>query len=478
MLKNQSESTETHSLLPVDKQKEEHNNVLKEVKNVSNAFIVSSCIGAISDSMIFILSVAFAYTLPGSSSNMITLMVFLQSLAQIIGISLSAYLSDIIGFDKSSIITSTILLISQIIQSTSFNITQFIIGNTLLGFAKNDIEIFSIGWIGKLLPYNTAQYYTAYFYSLITVFMLIGLCTGGLLSTYINYRIIYIVSTIIIFFRWIYILIKIRNKQKNLIKKQLKFISYYLSLKQQHINNDNDDEKVIDKKFDENDCFPLCLEEIYKDKPFDNNELEIRERGIIYWTEMIFNIIQFSAATCNYDIAGPFFIVYMMETWNLSPLTSVTQIISNALAFTVISFIAPKLFENMSILKMYFISLPLQICVLIILIFLLPSVKKSDIYLFWIYGVLGATLFGLIFLIVELIILKLQPKRHTGKISGIKTVLRYIIVAIFATLIAYTWNIGNKHFWFWYIQGSVFILSIISTVLAIFTRIFFINNKK
>eukprot|EP01084_Bolivina_argentea_P210677 358498_1 len=229
--------------LPTTNKEEEHNNVLQETKKVANAFLISSFIGCISETMMLTTYILFAETM-NNTSSVISLMVFLQSIGQIIGILITSYFSDKFGFDTLSIFTSTTLLIAVIVQSTSYNIIQFIFAVFLKGLVMDDIEILALGFFGTLLPINDAAVYTGLFYSLTAVASISGFIFSGLLIIFLNYRFIFIISTVIIFGRWIYILIRIRNQQNSLIKKQLQFMPYYS-------NN----------QIDENDVFPLCLEQ-------------------------------------------------------------------------------------------------------------------------------------------------------------------------------------------------------------------------
>ena len=92
------DQSEVYTLLPINKE-DEHNDVAQETKDIAHAFIISSCIGYISDIMIMISYIIFAISL-NNTSEILSIMVFLQSFGQIIGILLITYFSNKFGYDN------------------------------------------------------------------------------------------------------------------------------------------------------------------------------------------------------------------------------------------------------------------------------------------------------------------------------------------------------------------------------------------
>ena len=109
--------------------------------------------GWLSEAILLTLYISFAKTLDGATDDLITLMVSCQSVSQIVGILCSSFLADKYGFDRLSIITSTVLLSGVVIQASSFSSSLFIVGTTLKGLAMDDIDVLSTGFFGIYLYY-------------------------------------------------------------------------------------------------------------------------------------------------------------------------------------------------------------------------------------------------------------------------------------------------------------------------------------
>ena len=155
--------------MSLQEDKKEHNKILRETQSVATAFVISATVGWISEAIMLTLYISFAKTFDDTTDNDITMMVACQSVGQIIGILCSAFFADKYGFDRLCVITSTVLLLSVIIQTSTISISIFIVGTFLKGLAMDDIEVLSNGFYGKLLPYNSATRYTSYHYVLTTL---------------------------------------------------------------------------------------------------------------------------------------------------------------------------------------------------------------------------------------------------------------------------------------------------------------------
>eukprot|EP01084_Bolivina_argentea_P101167 181430_1 len=449
----------------VDPRSKEHENVLQETKKVSNYFVISSSIGFFSESMMLVTWILFAKSMHDSTDNIITLLVFLQSILQIVGILFTSYLSDKYGFDKITIYTSTILLVSAFLHSVSYSIIILGIGVALKALVMDDIEVLSLGFFGKLLPYNDAAIVTGNWYALTTITFLAGIITGGIISTYsiLSNRLVFIISSIIIFFRWIYIFIHIRNTQKVLINKQLAFIGYYLDqMKQINIAIDHNQLTECQKTW-----FPLCLEQIRAQNETDTYTAAVSDgdntNGI--GLELVMNIIQFSFVTCFEIVTFQFIAMYMNDRFNSSMFSTQSQLAVGVVMFALVSFILPEYTSiiNVDLFKKYLITFPLFIIVICVFIFAVPLTDYKHHWLYWIWWIILGVVMGVLWYINEITILELQPKLHTGKINGIKTAIRYIMVGVLSSLIVYYWNSGEEHMWFAYFQAIAYSIAALDT---------------
>ena len=223
--------------------------------------------------------------------------------------------------------------------------------------------------IGKLLPYETAAQFTAYYYALTTLSLNLGYIVGGVVSLYLGYRIAFIVAAGIIFGRWIFVLIEIRKRQKPLVAKQMEFVAYYQSLKQQDL-------------LVENECFPLCLEAMKNLEPGSNSN-----RTFVFWTEFALNLVQFGAMWGADLMHDQFLIPYMSESASFEdvPLLWVLSMMMVLnVVFVTMSFSVPSLIQGLGLLRQYMLAVPLEAYSLLLFFRLFPSVSRSQLYLYWI----------------------------------------------------------------------------------------------
>eukprot|EP01083_Nonionella_stella_P090861 253933_1 len=461
-------SNDLNPLLPHanSEREKEHSKVLEDTEKVSNAFIVSSSIGFFGESMMLSTWILFAQTMDGCTYESIAVLVFLQSILQIVGVLFSSFLADKYSFDTITIFTSTLLLISVLVHSVSFSIVTLGIGVCLKAFVMDDIEVLSLGFIGKLLPFDTAAVHTGNWYAFTTITYLLGIIAGGLLSSYsfLSYRLVMIIASVIVFLRWIYILLKIRNTQNALTQKQLQFIEYY-SAQPQPQKREEEDLSSVEKTW-----FPLCLERIRATNTSYNVVMEDAGNPVRKWLELTLNLTQFGFISCYVNVTFQFLALYMLDRFGLSVFLTTTQIIAAAISFGVLSFIMPDYVKQLSLAKKYALALPFYVIIIAMFMFAIPLTEKKYIYLLWVWLFILGTCLGALFVISELCILELQPKQHTGKINGIKTAIRFAVAAVVAALIAYFWNYGDEYIVFCYFQGIVYIVALVVNIMLMSIR--------
>jgi len=462
MLHCEVSEEESRLLLPTAdrsaEQKEKHSQILRETEKVARAFVISSTLGWLTEGMLLTLYILFAKTLHGSTADLITLMVATQSVSQIAGILSSFFLADKYGFDRLSIVTSTVLLCGVVIQASSMSIWPFIVGTALKGLTMDDIDVLSTGFFGKLLPFNSAARYTACYYAMTTIGMQLGYVIGGAASIYLGYRLAFVVAAGIIFCRWLFILISIRDQQKPLVAKQMEFVAHYREL------------KAADNLV-EHDCFPLCLESIKEseaDLPEDNPH-----SNFAFYSEFALNLLQFGAVWGADLLVDQFIIAYFAESAEFQTVSRwliVSMMMVLNTSFTSASFAMPSLIQNLDILRQYLLAVPLQMSEMLLFFFLFPAISRSQLFLFWIYFAIDGVVRAALGLTVELTVLELQPAGHAGKAAAARTLLRNGVAAISASSISALWQ-KDDHIWYWYCQGLLMVLSMSCTVVLIGMRL-------
>eukprot|EP01084_Bolivina_argentea_P239448 402485_1 len=454
-----------------------HETVLIETCSAAKSFIISSFLGFWSDSMTIIIWILYVRSIvPTNFTNsdstlLISILSASQQISQIIGILISSYLSDRYGFDTLSVITSILLCIAFGCKAFVTNLLLFIFGFMLQGFLRDDIEIFTLGFLGKMLPYKTAVIYTSYYYSITTIPWMIAVPLSGVIVSitpkyYDNpYSFTYITAFGFVAIRCIYILIAIKGKQNVLIRKQLQFIAYYKELDQHCLiqHEQLDDELEMDEI--NKDRFPLCIDEMNKQirnieldsddestcfiSLFSSNELKNKSKW--YWIELFSNITQFAIISSDAFVVWVFYPMYAKDIMNVDIFISSSQLGVCTVCHLLVMWLIPEFIANKfkKLKSKYLLLIPAYI-ILILLFFIFSFF--SNINIFWITMTIYGFVEAFIWIVTEILVLELQPKKDSGKINGIKTVARYSVGAILYFCIAYSWDVSINVVWFWYLQ--------------------------
>eukprot|EP01084_Bolivina_argentea_P212675 361459_1 len=234
-----------------------HDRVLNDTISVSKSFIFIGFTGDLQLSLVIGIWILFAQTLHGYNGTIIAFVVLLQQILKLIMILFTSYLCDKYGFDKTVIATSSCIVVSTFLFSISMNIYLIIFAVIIESMAGHEVEVIGLAWISKMLPHKHASIYTSFYIAFTSIAYCVGVSLGGIISQLTNdtYRYTFYVAFILSSIRWIFILIKIRNKQKHLINQQMRFIEYYEN--EQNLFHNNSNNKEIEKL-----RFPICVDMI------------------------------------------------------------------------------------------------------------------------------------------------------------------------------------------------------------------------
>ena len=85
----------------------------------------------------------------------------------------------------------------------------------------------------------------------------------------------------------------------------------------------------------------------------------------------------------------------------------------------------------------------------------------NQLVYYWIYDVLIGILFGICSMSSEMCILELQPKQHTGKVTGFKGFVKYIFRGFFMALVGMFWTqpLYNS-LWYAFAISSIMVMTL------------------
>eukprot|EP01084_Bolivina_argentea_P030568 56615_1 len=453
-----------------------HKNVLNATKSVSKSMLVQTCIGYFYDALVEGVWILYAqwifqqyFSNDDANTNM-SILVFSCNIMAIIGAIIFSYLGDRCGFDIVSLFTSTIITIGCALQCVYVNLALFLIGIALHSSVQDDIEIITLAFFGKYLPFEAAVTYTGYYYFYSNIFYLLGFICASFITNVASYRAVYLFVLCIMLIRWLYVVCVLRNKEKLLIPKQLQFIEQYSQiLNSDTITNENNFEmNELEKQL-----FPICLDKLNEHNTdnqtfFDTNNIHTKSKW--FWIELMLNIFQLIIIKNEYLQAITFHALYMNDRFNVRATISLLQIATIPVCDCVVSLLYDQL-ESLSINNKYLL---LNICYIVfipLLLILFPFTTISYIYLYWIYMIILGLVIALSCAITEILILELQPKLDSGKINGLKAVLEYLLSGGVMFLIVYSWNVGDNYLWYWYIRGTLIMMALCFSTFLCCSRI-------
>ena len=94
---------------------------------------------------------------------------------------------------------------------------------------------------------------------------------------------------------------------------------------------------------------------------------------------------------------------------------------------------------------------------------------------YWSFHMVGGFIMGVVNMIQESILLKLQPNKYAGTIAGIKQFGRYTMKAIGCLIVGILWD---RNIFYWaYIQSILYFIGLICTLLMIIATLKKLNKR-
>ena len=379
----------------------------KSIKSVRYFLAFASFLGFLYSSRATVW-IEYASTFEDYSLKAASFIMYIDAL--LIGIvgTVFSTLGDYIGFDKSVTIKISLVTLGCFIEAFATSFAVLTIGFIISQIAILYVTVAYISWI---LPSKYAKIQISMLYSIGSVFYLLGPAFSGVMYGLLgNYQVIFIVNSILMAILLIISMICVYGKQKHLeeVQKSILF-------------EDNIDE-----------TFP-CTQKQNKETL---NLNFVRDITKYQWYIIINTIIEigiifaFEAIMVTYYL--PFMIRKFTNNKNLTLLCALQislMSVSMSISMSMVRF-CKRMNPNLLVI----------ICLMISMVSVAFFSLDMAFHFYWITAIFFGLSFGAPTVILECGLLDVVPKRHAGKIQGIKSILHNLIRSIDLLFIGLYWN--------------------------------------
>eukprot|EP01084_Bolivina_argentea_P085904 155290_1 len=448
--------------------------VLKLSIKSTRYFFILTGIAAFLNSSRSTIWVEYANSFHDSSMQSISWILFIDSvLLGIFGLFFAS-LGDYIGFDKSITIKVLFIVLGTILEAIATNFKMLSAGVLLSQTASLYVSLAYVAWI---LPEKYAKKQISLLYAIAGFSYLIGSVFSGILyKIFGNYQIIFIINAILMCLLLIYSLIFILGKQKKIEQLQISSCEYDENISNININ-DNDKTENDESKCDENlnELFPSFIQ--YEHAQNDNeNKSKLtlhfwKEISMYHWYGIISIIVERAILIRLESLFIVYYIPFMLRKLDKSNkdykkqnvvLLCTLQIMVMSVAFIISTVLISKYNHLLPTLYKY-INPNLLIIILALLTIFTNSIftindTNIDFYLYFVFAAITGTCLGFSIIILDFLLLDIQPPQHAGKISGIKGLVKYIVAGLFLALVNWYWKFTENSMIYSVILGDVIII--------------------
>lgn len=377
-------------------------------------------------------------------------------------------MGDKYGHDNTYIINFIVLSCGLLIESMTPSFYVFIIGY----FLTKSVPSWQIAFafIPSILPHKHTIKTLATLTTSVSILFALGPICAAAVAEYGNYRAIWIIMTIIHFLFLVISIFKLKGSINRL--KEIQILV------------------GINKSMPDDEQFPACLNiqkiQDQNDKEDDttdttaNNKLVTSIRSYLqFWSKMpTQDLLQLLIAICMENLSWCismetiitfYFILFMKNRYSADIMYATSLMLYLVIAFAVVNVVIPMIIKRIIPKYIWLISLS---CLLQICICTLAAMRFNQEIYFWIYnGVIGI-LFTIISRASTMCVLELQPKEHTGKVTGLNVFIAFIFRGISIALVGAFWN-HPYYSSIWYGNAVISFLILFLSVVMIITNIAF-----
>ena len=172
-------------------------------------------------------------------------------------------------------------------------------------------------------------------------------------------------------------------------------------------------------------------------------------------------IIMNNAAWAIEAIVIFYYVLFMVNRYDTDIVYSTFMLVELTVIYGVTNLLVPRMINRILPKYVWIITITSG---LLLLVCILCVMERNLLVYYWVYDIFIAVLFGVISISSEMCILELQPKQHTGKVTGLKGCIKYIFRGSSTGLVGLFWLQETNYSSLWYGVGIlcciVFILSV------------------
>eukprot|EP01084_Bolivina_argentea_P245134 410495_1 len=391
-------------------------------------------------------------------------------------------ISNNIGYDKSMRILLVVSVIAIFLECIASNFIILSIGFFLSQCGLTNIVLSCIAW---LMPHNVAVKYTSYLYATIITAYLFGPVFAGVVSHFISYRMVFWINFVLALITLIYAFLaipyniqpKIEQKQLNISRKtvnQSNIVIEKSNTKWETINSV--DESHETEKYDMESSHKdmnMCTNEINKDNMFpiylsQNKQITSKTINLtryewIFLTLSILNSLWIPSVEI---ILGMYYCLYViMHVKHGNMIHGSVQLLLMAIGSIIGKVTGPKLINISNSNKVIIEYMTLLLTSMLTGLMMLLYPITTDISMWYLYTFICGIFFGLFSMVTQVLILKFQPKTHTGYVNGICMFLKSISKAVGLLVIGVYWS-KNENVMFYTISTMMFCGFVLVAVMA------------
>eukprot|EP01084_Bolivina_argentea_P213634 362761_1 len=474
----------------------EHNNVLQYTKKIGIYWIVINLIEWFFFCCRWYVWILYARSLGEYHQTYIAFAIYSVYVIQALSNLFWGWMADKYSYDIIGIILSFFVVIGLIIESFASVYLMLFIGSIIINSFRINL---SVAFLTQYFPNHYAVKYQSFRFAGVAVINLTGPIIGGVFAQYFTLKSPFYISTCCAFIVCLILIIIIRGSQQNIHKQQIKMRSFYDILESNHnqinIVNIISDNKY-DNLYDTNYQFPVATKKYimqqnkqkHRNKQITPNKYNIcsqikrnlPELNKTEWITLINIIIANSTMQSTESIFATYFVVLCIDLFNLKLIESTLMVCGMTFLYVIASVITPSLVKKFK--KEGDDKYNLEFVSLIVMGFFFIGWNISCKYFLyfigstWIWMICTVSGFcvGVVNMLSEIILLGIQPKHHSGKISGYKTFSRHLARAFASLIVGLLWNVDK--YWFFYGQALMISVATISTIIAFYANKNTINS--
>ena len=371
-------------------------------------------------------------------------------------------MGDKYGHDNTYIISFIVLSAGLLIESIAQSFHIFVIGY----FLTKSVASWQIAFafIPAILPHKYAVTNLATITTAVSILFAMGPICGAAVAKYLSYRAIWIIMTLIHFILLVISILSLKGSMNKLKQMQIPV-------------------GIIDT-LSEDEQFPVCVTlNKVQNQNEDNTENDINKARdklmdsvrnyLHFWSKMpsyelwmlLISICMENLAWCMEAIITFYYILWMKNRFGADLVYGTLMMLYLVVIFAVVNVVIPIVISRIIPKYIWVICIA---CILQICVCVAAAMEFNEKIYYWIYNGIIGILFAIILRASTMCVLELQPKEHTGKVTGLNVFIAFIFRGATIALVGVFW-MGPYYSSIWYgiatLSCIILVLSVIMIVM-------------